>query len=181
MQSFGEYNLIPLSEVHKDLIYRWRNSDHIHENMNTNHLITEEEHALWFERAQNDDRTVAFLLVYQKQPIGFVNFTNIDSENKKCYWGFYIGELGAPKGSGQVMALLSLDHVFKALDLRKVCSEVLDFNSRSYAFHQKLGFSEEGRLKEQIYKNNRYVDVVLMALFKPTWLCKREKLLMEWR
>lgn len=179
MQALNKYNLINISEQYKDLIYRWRNSNHVRHNMYSDHLISMEEHNCWFNCLERAD-IVARLFVYDEQPIGFVNFVNIDLEQGECSWGFYIGETDAPKGSGQIMAFLSLNLIFDRLNLSKVNSEILDFNVRSYVLHQKMGFSDEGRLSEQISKNGRYVDVILMGLIKDAWLSRREKLLKEW-
>lgn len=176
-----DYYLTSLSIEHKDLIYKWRNSKYVHDYLHTNHLLTEQEHALWFDRALHDHEIIARLLVYQKQPIGFVNFTDIDQANKTCSWGFYIGEKHTPRGSGQIMLFMALDLIFYEFALRKVCSEILDFNSRSLYLHQKLGFTEEGCMKKQVYKNERYADVLLMGLFKDVWQVRREILLKEWR
>lgn len=181
MQVIQNYNLIDISEEYKDMLYRWRNSSHIRKNMYNDHFISIEEHARWFNHVQTNDSHISKLLVYQEQPIGFVNFSNIDQGQQKCSWGFYIGDENAPKGSGKIMAFLALDIIFGELNLQTVCSEVLSFNTRSYIFHQKLGFAEVGRLVEQIYREDRYVDVILMALYKSTWLKSREILVNGWR
>ncbi len=172
-----DYKLIDVTDKHKDFIYRWRNSNHIRKYMFTDRLITREEHDLWFDRVKKNNaqingiinRPIAKILHYQEQPIGFINFTDIDQENNKCSWGFYIGEENAPKGSGQIMGFLSLNHIFEEFKLRKLCAEVLGFNERSIRYHRKLGFIEEGRLKEHVFKHDRYVDVILMALFHDQW------------
>ena len=177
MQKIGEYELIDPAEKYKKLILNWRNSDHVRMNMFIEHLITEEEHGKWFENVKKGNKIIAKLLLFKEKPIGFVNFTNIDYQNNKCYWGFYIGEKEAPKGSGKIMALLALDYIFEDFHLRKLCSEVLEFNSKSIKFHQKLRFEEEGRLEKHIFKNNYYVDVIVMALFRENWGRSKEQLL----
>lgn len=174
MQEIRNYNLVDISEEYKDMLYQWRNSSQIRKNMYTDHFISREEHDRWFNRVQTDDNSIPKLLVYQEQPIGFVNFTDINQEQRKCFWGFYIGDEDAPKGSGKIMGLLALDLIFGELNVQTVCSKVLSFNTRSYIFHQKLGFAEEGRLIEQIYREGRYVDIILMALYKSAWLRSRE-------
>ena len=114
MPILKEYELVDLTEKHKDLILYWRNSDHVRKYMFTDRLITPEEHDRWFGRVQYFDATqdkdlrnvliqngiIARILLFQNRPVGFVNFTNIDVRNNKCCWGFYLGERNAPKGSG---------------------------------------------------------------------------------
>lgn len=181
MPMLEDYELIDLTEKYKDCILHWRNSDHVREVMFTDRLITKEEHTLWFERVCHDNGSIAKVLLYKNQPVGFVNFTDMDTEQRRCSWGFYIGERSVPKGSGQIMAFLSLNTIFEEYNLRKLCSEVLDFNDRSLRYQQKLGFVEEGRLKEHLFRKDRYADVILMALFYEKWATRKKELLQEWQ
>jgi UDP-4-amino-4,6-dideoxy-N-acetyl-beta-L-altrosamine N-acetyltransferase len=185
MPLLEDYQLIDLTEKYKDYILHWRNSDHVRAYMFTDRLITQEEHDLWFERAKNDNGlingTIAKVLLYQSQPIGFVHFTHLDKEQRRCSWGFYIGEKSVPKGSGQIMAFLSLNTIFEEFHLRKLCSEVLACNDRSLRYHQRLGFVEEGRLKEHLFRKDHYEDVILMALFREQWIARQQELLQEWK
>lgn len=181
MQRLKEYELIDVSEKHKKLILNWRNSEHVRLNMFVERVITEEEHNTWFENMKKGNKIIAKLLLLKGKPIGFVNFTDIDHKNNKCYWGFYIGDKEAPKGSGTIMAFLALNYIFEEFSLRKLCAEVLEFNKISINYHKKLGFVEEGRLKKHIFKNNQYIDVIIMALFRENWGIIKEQLLKKWR
>ncbi|KUO65183.1 MAG: hypothetical protein APF84_08605 [Gracilibacter sp. BRH_c7a] len=185
MPDLEDYQLIDLSEKYKDHILHWRNSDHVRNSMFTDRLITPEEHNRWFERVTQDkgfsNGIIAKVLLYKNQPIGFMNFTDIDGENSRCSWGFYIGEASAPKGSGQIMAFHSLNYIFGEYHLRKLCAEILDSNVRSLRYHQKLGFVEEGRLKEHVFRQDHYADVIIMALFREQWAARQQELLLEWK
>ncbi len=179
MSKIEHYKLTDVSENHKKLILNWRNAEHIRKNMFDEHVITEEEHTRWFENLKTDKMIIGKILLYKGLPIGFVNFTDLDYKNNKGYWGFYIGERKAPKGSGKAMALLALDYVFEEFKLRKLCSQIFEFNEISIRYHLKIGFSEEGRLKQHIFRNNRYYDVIEMALFREDWEQIEGKLLEE--
>lgn len=177
MKIIKEYELIDVAEVHKKIILNWRNSDHVRKNMFSEDVITEEVHNKWFENLKKNKHIIAKVLIFNEEPIGFVNFTDIDYESNKCYWGFYIGEKKAPRGSGKILALLALNHIFDQFNLRKLCSQVLEFNNISINYHIKLGFIEEGRLRQHKFKNNQYYDVIQMALFRENWENIKEQLL----
>ncbi|WP_101845769.1 UDP-2,4-diacetamido-2,4,6-trideoxy-beta-L-altropyranose hydrolase [Halobacillus sp. Marseille-P3879] len=155
----------------KDLpaVLKWRNSEAIREAMYTDHKITMEEHERWYNKVSSGQNTMVKLLYYKNQPIGLVNFSRIDHHHRKCYWGFYIGESSAPKGSGTVLGLLALEFIFEEQSMHKLCAEVLVSNKRSFQFHKKLGFMEEGRFINHTLKNGKYMDVIPMAHFKDAW------------
>ncbi|KHL93567.1 hypothetical protein QW71_23015 [Paenibacillus sp. IHB B 3415] len=178
MADINDYRLENVDRKDLKLVLEWRNADHIRPFMKHGDCIRLEEHYRWFESLDKDASKLAKLCLYKKKPIGFVNFSQIDLNNKTCEWGFYIGDQACPRGSGKVMGILALDLIFKERCMRKVCAQILDFNRKSLSYHRRLGFTEEGRLVKQICKNNQYVDVVLMGVFKEQWE-KQSELLKE--
>lgn len=179
VKMLDEYKLKPLEEADLNIVFKWRNSNRIKQYMYTDHTITWEEHRKWFIKVKQDETTKIFLLHFHNQPLGLVNFKQIDLNNSRCYWGFYIGEENAPKGAGTIMGLLALDHIFYEVGLQKVCAEVIETNERSYFYHQKLGFETEGKFKEHLWKDERFVDVISMALFVNKWDIVRKRLLQK--
>lgn len=169
MSQISKCKLSDLQETDLELVLRWRNSQQIRDNMFTDHIITMVEHKQWFNRIKTDPRTLVKIFSFESKPLGVVIISNIDKQNNKCYWGFYIGEQNAPKGSGTMMGLLALEYIFNKMGIRKLCSEVIAFNTASINYHQKLGFGIEGRLVQHINKHNQYFDIILMALFSEKW------------
>ena len=165
-----DYQLRPLQEYDLEMVLSWRNSERVRANMYTDHIISLEEHQTWFKKIK-DEPTVDYLICeFQNHPIGLVNFTNIDKNNNKCYWGFYLGETATPLGGGGALGFISMEYIFELVDFRKVCSEVLSFNNKSLKLHKKFSFQEEGCFKKHIYKNLEYQDVICLALFQEDWL-----------
>ncbi|WP_082676274.1 GNAT family N-acetyltransferase [Shouchella shacheensis] len=101
------------------------------------------------------------------KPIGVTSLINIDygSRNAECiidigdknYWS---------KGFGQEAFRLLLDFAFHELNLHKVYVRVFSFNERAIKLYQKLGFNEEGELKEQFYRAGAWHNVIFMGLLK---------------
>jgi RimJ/RimL family protein N-acetyltransferase len=79
----------------------------------------------------------------------------------KDYWG---------KGYGSEAKMLLLDFAFNNLNLRKIYSSAIAFNERSIAYQQKTGYQIEGVRKDQIFKNGKYWDEVLLAIFREDWI-----------
>ncbi|KHF39878.1 UDP-4-amino-4,6-dideoxy-N-acetyl-beta-L-altrosamine N-acetyltransferase [Halalkalibacter okhensis] len=181
MKDLNNYYLRELSESDLELVLNWRNSKPIQKYMYTDHNITMLEHQEWFKRVEKNENHIVRLLVYNEEPIGLVTINNFDNKNNKCYWGFYIGDRNAPRGSGTIMGILALELIFENLQVRKLCAEVLENNIKSLNFHKKLGFKEEGRFVDHIVKNNQHFDVIPLALFKAEWIDVKKKLLINLR
>lgn len=169
MADINDYKLENLGQEHKSLVLEWRNAGHIRPFMNHAEPIPLDEHYRWLNSAEKDASKLVKLCFYQEQPIGLVQFSQINFTNQTCEWGFYIGDQACPRGSGKIMGILALDLIFKERQMRKVGAQILDFNQKSLSYHRRLGFVEEGRLCKQILRNQQYTDVVLMAIFREQW------------
>lgn len=165
-----DYCLVDLEKKHLDIILKWRNSDRIRLLMYNDQLISLDEHINWYNSIRSSEQIVVKLLLYLGKPIGLVNFSKISTVHKSCYWGFYIGEEDTPKGVGTILGYLALEYIFEIKNMRKVCAEIIGYNTQSIKFHQKMGFLEEGRLIDHIYKQGQLVDIILMAQFKRQWI-----------
>jgi UDP-4-amino-4,6-dideoxy-N-acetyl-beta-L-altrosamine N-acetyltransferase len=168
LTSHNKFELIDFEEKHLEKVLNWRNRDEIRKYMYNNKIITPEEHANWYNNTINNNSNIIKLYCIDNIPAGLINFSNIERENNKCNWGFYIAESFA-KGTGNVLGYLALDYIFNGEGLRKLCAEVIVSNDRSLNFHKKLGFQEEGLLKKHIYRNDVYTDIVLLAIFNEEW------------
>ncbi len=166
------YRLRVVEDDDVRLIFDWRNSLHIRKYMKNTDIIQFENHLQWFKNCKNNRNKILKLCLYKEKPIGLIQF-NLDYFNRTGEWGFYIGEQTVPPGSGKIMCSLALDLVFHQLGMRKVCAQVLDYNVKSLSLHKKLGFHEEGRLLQQVIRDEKFIDIILFGLFKETW--DREK------
>ncbi|TFJ91701.1 GNAT family N-acetyltransferase [Lentibacillus salicampi] len=101
------------------------------------------------------------------KPIGITSLINIDYGNRNAECIIDIGDKDYwSKGFGREAFSLLLDFAFNELNLHKVYLRVFSFNERAIKLYQKLGFYEEGKLKEQLYRDGAWHDVVFMGLLK---------------
>lgn len=151
------------------MILLWRNSDRVRINMFDNRFITPEEHHKWFEAISSSNKDLYFIFLINDQPCGLISLNQINYKNRNCLWGFYLGDIAVPKGSGTAMGYLGLQTAFHELKLEKVIGEVLSFNNKSIKFHQRLGFQLEGHLKKEVYRNPEFIDVLRFGILKDEW------------
>lgn len=174
MLSYKSFSIRPIERMDKDRILQWRNSERVRRNMYTDHIISQEEHDIWFEHALVDTRASYLMFLIEEKPIGFISFTNINQLHGRCDWAFYLGENDVPLGTGFAMEFFALDYSFLSLNIRKLCSEVFAFNVGVTKLHEKFGFVHEGRFVKHFLKNENYEDIVCLAKFGSTWELERE-------
>lgn len=173
MPKISDYCLRSMNDNDKDRILSWRNTERIRENMYSDHVISEQEHSDWFNRALRDETSRYLIFEVNQRPVGFVSFTNISKTHNRCMWAFYLGEIDVPRGTGSSMEYFALQYVFEELQIRKLNCEVFSFNSSVVKMHEKFGFIKEGNFIAHYLKNNKYEDIICLAIFNDTW--KREK------
>ena len=159
--------LRPMQDDDLDMVRQWRNHEDVRRYMYTQHEIGLEEHRRWFSRAQETPGVHLLILEQNGENCGFVNITQIH-EGPVSDWSFHLAP-NAPKGAGRQLGCASLDYAFCKQGWHKVCGEALEFNEKSIRFHLKLGFLQEGRLREQYYHGGKFYDVLRFGILAKEW------------
>ncbi len=132
-----------------------------------------EEEAFVSNAMNPKDRNRAFdfaVTTLQGKYIGGCSFFDFNHRTGIVTIGIAIADKnfwGKGYGTDALRTLLRL--LFHELNARKVMLNVFAFNERAIACYKALGFREEGRLKEQVYRDGTYHDEVIMALFRRDW------------
>lgn len=162
-------------------LLRWLNNQEVTQYLNTYLPLFEADEREWLNSLhKKKNEQVVLAIVVDGKPIGNMGLHKISWKDRIATTGAVIGEKEyRDKGYGTEAKMLLLDYAFNRLNLRKICSSVLEFNARSKAYQEKTGYKEEGRLRKQRYVHGKYWDEILMALFRedwePVWEAYREK------
>jgi diamine N-acetyltransferase len=129
----------------------------------------------WFENMLKQPPEQHPLGIEVKNPdgwdiIGNCGFHAVDWKNRSAEVGIFIGkkELWS-QGYGQDAMRLLLRHGFNNLNLHRIYLHVFDNNPRAVRSYEKVGFIHEGRLRQDIYKNGSFHDVLVMSVLRPEW------------
>jgi ribosomal-protein-serine acetyltransferase len=108
-------------------------------------------------------------IVVAGELVGGAGFHAVDRLNRSTSIGYWLaaGALGSGLMTATVRALL--DHAFHVWDLHRVVIEAVVDNSRSRAIPERLGFTEEGVLRQAKLVGGRYEDAALYAILAPDW------------
>lgn len=103
-------------------------------------------------------------------PVGDLGFGAIDWRARCAEFGIVIGEKNYwDQGYGSEAIRLLLDHGFGTLNLNRISLRVYANNARARRAYQKIGFREEGLLRQAEFREGRYLDVILMSVLKSEW------------
>jgi diamine N-acetyltransferase len=119
-----------------------------------------EEHPLTIEVQQAD----------QWIPVGNCGLFGFDWRCRSAEVGIFIGEKSFwNRGYGTETMRLILRHGFNTLNLNRVALCVYENNPRAIRSYEKAGFKHEGRQRQGMYKDGKYIDVVLMSVLRSEW------------
>lgn len=149
------------------MVLAWRNHPDVRRFMFTQHEISLAEHRSWFAKASQDESRRLLIVEDLNNPIAYVQFSDVISDGVSD-WGFYVRP-DAPKGTGSKMGVTALNYAFGVLKLHKVCGQAINSNHASITFHGRLGFLQEGILREQKRINGLYHDLHCFGLLSHEW------------
>lgn len=98
--------------------------------------------------------------------LGQVSLMMIDHAARRAELAIVMAPDSANKGYGSEAIRLIADFAFTQLNLRRIYLQVHADNERAIHVYQKCGFVEEGRLREHVFRDGRYIDVVQMGWIK---------------
>jgi UDP-4-amino-4,6-dideoxy-N-acetyl-beta-L-altrosamine N-acetyltransferase len=154
----------------KEKILVWRNLPEVAKFMYSDHEIKPAEHDHWFVRAMADSTCRYWVITMDSEDVGLANLYGIDEHNRRCYWAFYLASSKVRgRGVGSIVEYRILSHVFDERRLNRLCCEVLGFNAAVIRMHETFGFRQEGVLRQHIYKDARFHDVVTLGMLRKDW------------
>lgn len=152
----------------------WRNSPDVRAFMYTDHEISPQEHALWFDRALVDPRRRYWIIEVDGVGVGLANLYDMALAHGRASWAYYIADPAVRgRGVGAMAEFLVLEEAFGPLALSKLWCEVLKTNTGVIKLHKRFGFVEEARLRRHVVKGGDRVDVIGLGLLADDWAAAR--------
>jgi RimJ/RimL family protein N-acetyltransferase len=102
--------------------------------------------------------------------IGGTGFHHIDFQNRRASFGIAIGDKAEwGKGYGTEATRLMVNHAFATLNLNRVWLNVYEFNRRGIRAYERVGFKQEGILRQDCFREGRYWDSIIMGILREEW------------
>lgn len=122
-----------------------------------------------FNRMRQSADDIEFCIVDKTkgQPIGLAGLHSLQWIYRSAEFRILIGERNFwRKGIGTEAVQLLCAYGFETLNLNKIWLGVSSGNKGAVRSYQKAGFTQEGTLRQEIYRNGRYYDVERMSLLR---------------
>jgi len=111
------------------------------------------------------------------EPIGNCGLFGIDWRSRQAEFGIVIGAKNHwSRGYGSEALRLIIQHGFNTLNLNRISLRVFANNPRAIRAYEKVGFVQEGCLRQGYYQNGGYVDIFIMSILRSDWHDSGEKL-----
>lgn len=166
--------LRPLSEEDVDDILTWVNDPAIVGNIAafSGEPFTREQE-LAYVKEQMASKTDRVFSVFETGSGAYVGQVGIH----QIHWRSRVGRLGViiarrahmGRGLGSAAIAHALDQAFSAEDLHKMWLMVFSTNTRSLRTYERLGFREEGVLREEYFHDGGWHDMVRLSLLAREW------------
>jgi diamine N-acetyltransferase len=154
----------------------WLNDPEVRQYLFINIPLSLAEEEQWYENMHKTPQAEHVLVIEIKtnegwKAIGNTSFMDVDCRNRLGEVGIFIGEKEYwNQGYGSEAMRVMLKHGFETLNLNRIWLRVYEQNLRGIRAYEKVGFQHEGRLRQAVFLNGRYYDVLLMSVLQNEWL-----------
>jgi RimJ/RimL family protein N-acetyltransferase len=161
--------------------YEWVNDPEVTRGLALYLPMSNAEEQRWFERTLERDPQEKPLAIEVRDGeawklIGNCGVFGIEWTNRSAELGILIGDKSVwDRGYGTETMTLLLRHGFETLNLNRLFLRVFAANVRAVRAYEKAGFVEEGRLRQAVFKNGRYDDIIVMSVLRSEWENRRRE------
>lgn len=156
-------------------LMEWRNTPELRKYFREYREISDAMQEAWYNsRVLNNDKQVDFEIhdLESGKLIGHCGLYYISWVNRTAELTIYIGDMNFRRGGyGKDTLNLLMDYAFKTLNLNRVWCEVFS-NNAAVEVYRKIGFVDEGKLRQHHFENGEYLDCYVLGLLKDEWLKK---------
>ncbi|MBE0700008.1 MAG: GNAT family N-acetyltransferase, partial [Anaerolineaceae bacterium] len=102
--------------------------------------------------------------------IGSIDLSGIDWVTGNAWVGIGIGEREYwGKGYGADAMNVLLNFAFGSLNLKRISLTVFEYNERALNCYLKVGFKEEGRMRQWMQRAGERYDLIFMGILREEW------------
>lgn len=136
----------------------------------TTTTVENEKKFINYAREQmSQDKLLELTIVVNGVAVGMADLHNIDWENRRAEVGYWLFSKYQGKGIMTATVKSLLRTAFNGWNLNKVIIQADSENQASQAVAKRLGFKQEAVLKEHLYQEQQFSDLVVYAKFASEW------------
>ncbi|KAH8821808.1 putative GNAT family acetyltransferase [Xylogone sp. PMI_703] len=108
----------------------------------------------------------------EPEPIGILSVKSIPADlahNRRGEIGIKLKSDAHGQGYGTEALSWALGWCFRTANLHQVQLEAYEWNERALKMYKRVGFQEEGRLRQSIWREGRWWDEIIMGILEDEW------------
>lgn len=164
-------------DINDDYV-KWLNDPEVNTFMATRRFPTTlEDLRCFYEKIKNDKNAVYFAICLKSdgKHVGNVKLDKIDWISRVCEFGLLIGDKkNWGNGYGSETTYLATKHGFFQLNLRRITILFAEDNTSALRCYEKVGYQREGLLRDAVFLNGAYRNVVCMGQLKSEFKVRPE-------
>lgn len=133
-------------------------------------VVSPEQQVAWFAKLQSSSKSRRLVATLNGNPVGVVRLDDIDLHNHSVCVGLDIEKSYRGQGLAKPIYRELFQYLFQDLTMNRVWLLVAAYNKRAHRLYTELGFVEEGKFREALYKDNQYHDYILMSILRDEWI-----------
>ncbi|MEO8381397.1 MAG: GNAT family protein [Acidobacteriota bacterium] len=150
--------------------YRWMNDPSIVRTLKSRYPIAFQNEIEWLDRAMTASATERHFAIERKDDrthIGNASIHEIEWVSRTAAFGLFVGEPSAwNRGFGSDAIRTLVRFAFDEMNLRKLRINVFEYNDRAKHVLETQGFVQEGRLRQEFYREGAFHDLVILSIFR---------------
>lgn len=163
------YTLRPVDDTDHEWLVSLHNDPVVLRNLTHPQPITMAHHHAWWDKVSHDRRQLRLVFESDSHRAGVAKFYDIDRANSCCVLGADLHHEFRGLGLAKHMWALMLTRAFDGMGLHRVSLTTAEYNEPARHVYKGLGFKEEGRLIESLFRDGRYWDQVCMYMLDVDW------------
>jgi RimJ/RimL family protein N-acetyltransferase len=162
--------LCPVEVSDARLIQKWHNDPEIRKSARLGELpVTYEKEETDIALAKETPGET-YLMIIKKtndSPIGFIRLNYIDRVSRNMWLRMMVGDKRS-QGKGYAREALDvvLNWLFTEQNVHRVTLETYENNKGAIRFFEGLGFKQEGIIREAVYVDGRYYNIISFGLLR---------------
>ena len=116
-----------------------------------------------------ENQSLNTVILYNGEIVGTAGFNSINWSNNTAYIGYWLGEEYQGNGIMTKVAKALTNYAINHLNLNKVEIRVATENKKSRSIPEKLGFVNEGTIRQAEWLYDHYVDHVIYGVLASEW------------
>ena len=168
--------LRPLEREDAPLFVPWLNDSAVTRTLVLYRPINLQTELDFIDRIYKSEHDVVFGIAVRGTDtlIGVTGLHQIDYKNRHAVFGIFIGEKNEwGKEYGTEATALITGYAFETLNLNRVALRVHEDNERGIRAYEKVGFKREGVLRQDIYREGRYWNTLMMGILCEEWTARK--------